>query len=351
MPRPARAIPSKAPPGPYGDVRVGPLLSIPALLADRGLDPADVLAKVGLAPRLFEDPENRVSFDALGRLIETCVELTRCPHFGLMIGEQFEIESLGVLGELMRNSPTVRDALRLATQHLEIHDRGSVALALDLGKSRAALGYALFAGKIPAAEQIVDGAIAMQVRLLRQLCGPPWKPLLVQLSHSRPRRIEPLRKSLGENFEFDATHSSIVFDSRWLDHRIEGADPAKYAALVNAIEASKPREAGSFVWQVRRAIYALTFSAAPTSANIASLFGCHERTLRRRLNENGASVRVLVSEVRRELAQHLLRDTDLSVTEVADILAYSDPTVFARAFRGWTKMNPREWRAQVASAR
>jgi len=167
------------------------------------------------------------------------------------------------------------------------------------------------------------------------------------LSHSRPRRLEPLRKCLGANLEFDATHSSIVFDARWLDHRIAGADPAKHAALVKAIESSKPHQAVSFVWQVRRAIYALTFSGAPTSPRIASLFGMHERTLRRRLGEEGATVRGLVSEVRRELAQHLLRDTDLSVTEVADILIYSDPTVFARAFRGWTKMNPREWRAQA----
>ena len=340
-----------APPGLFGDVRVGPLLPVPALLAERGIDPVQVLAKVGLDPRLFEDPENRVPFDALGRLIETCVELTGCPHFGLLIGERFGIESLGMLGDLMCNSPTVRDALRLATQHLEIHDRGSVALALDLCKSQAALGYALFAGRIPAAEQILDGAIAMQVRLLRRLCGPSWKPALVQLSHGRPREIAPLRRCFGANLEFDATHSSIVFDSRWLDHAIAGAEPAKFAALIKAIESSKPHQAGSFVWQVRRAIYALTFSGAPSSARLASLFGLHERTLRRRLGDGGATVRDLVSEVRRELAQHLLRDTDLSVTEVAHILSYSDSTVFARAFRGWMQLNPQEWRTQATSAR
>lgn len=107
-----------------------------------------------------------------------------------------------------------------------------------------------------------------------------------------------------------------------------------------------PNEAGSFLWQVRRAIYALTLSAVPTLTNIASLFALHERTLRRRLREEGVTVRDLVSEVRRELAEHLLRDTDLTVTEVADILAYSDSTVFARAFRSWTRKNPRDWRAR-----
>jgi AraC-like DNA-binding protein len=344
--KPGRKSAGGAPPVGFGDVRVGPLLMIPALLAERGFDAADALRKVGLDPRLLDNSENRVSFDALGRLIETCIELTGCSHFGLLIGEQFEIESLGMLGDLMLHSPTVRDALRLATQHLEIHDRGSVALALDLGNSRAALGYALFSGRVPAAEQILDGAIAMQVRLLRRMCGPSFRPLVVQLSHSRPRRIEPLRRCLGANLEFDAKLSSIVFDSQWLDHRIAGADPAKYAALIRAIESSKPHEAGSFVWQVRRAIYALTLSATPAEENVASVFNLQERTLRRRLREGGATLRGLVSDVRRELAQHLLLDTDLTVTKVAEILSYSDPTVFARAFRRWTKKNPRDWRAR-----
>ena len=336
---------------PFGDVRVGPLLVIPALLASRGLDAASVIREAGLEPELFENAENRVCFDALGRLIEKCVERTGCPHFGLLIGEQFEAEALGLLGEMMLNSPTVRDALRLATQHLEIHDRGAIALAFDLGNSRAALGYALFVGEVPAAEQILDGAIAMQVRLLRRLCGPTWKPLVVQLSHGRPGRLEPLRKCLGANIAFDAKHSAIVFDSRWLDHRIAGADPARYAAILRAVETMKPHEAGSFIWQVRRAIYALTLSSEPSEAHIAALFGIHERTLRRRLREGGATVRGLVNDVRRELALHLLRDTDLSVTEIAGILVYSDPTVFARAFRGWTKTNPREWRRAEWSAR
>jgi AraC-like DNA-binding protein len=98
-------------------------------------------------------------------------------------------------------------------------------------------------------------------------------------------------------------------------------------------------------------IHATTRAGAPSSARLAALFDLHERTLRRRLGDGGATVRDLVSEVRRELAQHLLRDTDLSVTEVAHILSYSDSTVFARAFRGWMKLNPQEWRAQAASAR
>src|SRR5271165_6711949 len=239
------------PPSACRDVRVGPLLPIPTILHEHKLDPTLVLAQVGLDARLFDDAENRVSFGDLGRLLETCVRLTRCPHFGLLIGQRFNIRSLGVLGELMRNSPSLRDALRLAALHLHLHDRGAVSLTLDLCAGEAALRYSLFEGKTPAAAQILDGAIAMQYLLLRELCGRSWKPLLVQFSHSPPTGLAPFRKHFRAPLEFDAPLSSIVFDSRWLDHSIDGANPASFAAISKAIESIQPQQLMSFVAQAR----------------------------------------------------------------------------------------------------
>ena len=335
----------------YRDVRVGPLLAIPPLLSEHGLDPALVLAQVGLDARLFDDPENRMSFGVLGRLLETCVKRTGCRHFGLLIGQRFDLHSLGVLGELMRHCPTLRDALRLAALHLELHDRGAVSVTVDLGDGTSALGYALFEGRTPAAEQILDGAIAMQYLLLRKLCGPSWKPALVQLSHSRPAKVAAFQKHFRAPLEFDAPVSGIVFASRWLDHPIAGADPAAFAVIAKAIESDASQHPMPFVTQVRRALYAMLFTASASSTSLARLFNMHERTLRRRLEEEGVTVRGLVSEARRELAHHLLRDTDMPVSEISAVLRYSDVTVFARAFRGWSNISPREWRAKYASAR
>ena len=331
---------------PRGDVRVGPLRPIPVILSEHGFDPAQVFKRVGLRPRLFEDSENRVSFPALGRLLETCVELTQCPHFGLLVGERFTLDSLGILGQVMRNSPTLRHALRLAIQHLELHDRGAVALTLDFGNSQAALGYSLFDGDTPAAEQILDGSTAIHYRILRELCGRRWKPMAIQLSHRRPRNIGPLRRFFGPNLEFDSRISTVVFDARWLDHPIAGADPAAYSAIIDTIKAMEARERAPFASQVRRAIHATLFSASASTVSLANLFNLHERTLRRRLESEGETVRNLVSEVRQEIADHLLRDTILPVADIAAVLRYSDTTVFCRAFRSRSHMSPLEWREQ-----
>jgi AraC-like DNA-binding protein len=328
------------------DVRIGPVMPLLSLLAERGLDSSTVLAEVGVDLQLFSDPENRIPMGKLGELLETCGKRTRCPHFGLLLGHRVRPESLGALNSLMRNCATVGEALRLAATHLGVNDRGAISLVLDVGNSRAALGYALFGGRIPAALQILDGAIAMQYRLLSDLCGPSWRPLLIQLSRSRPRNVGPFRKILGPNLEFNSVLSAIVFESRWLDHPIVGADPASLAAVSTVIESTEARQANSFATQVRRAIYALLFTDSATAPQVAHLFNLPERTLRRRLAEEGATVRGLVSEARRELSHHLLRATDLSMSEIAQALHYADTAVFSRAFHAWSGKSPSQWRAR-----
>ena len=119
----------------------------------------------------------------------------------------------------MRNSPTLRDALRLAIQLLELHDRGAVALTLDFGNSQAALGYSLFDGYTPAAEQILDGSTAIHYRIFRELCGRSWKPLTVQLSHRRPKSIRPLRRFFGPKSRRSAP---MLLGRRWDNWTISG---------------------------------------------------------------------------------------------------------------------------------
>jgi AraC-like DNA-binding protein len=107
----------------------------------------------------------------------------------------------------------------------------------------------------------------------------------------------------------------------------------------------------AFSQQVRRAIHALLFSSSASTPKIAGLFNVAPRTLRRRLADEGMTVRDLVHDVRRELSFHLLRDTDLRLAEIAATLRYADAAVFSRAFRSWTNMNPKRWRAPGAPER
>lgn len=69
-----------------------------------------------------------------------------------------------------------------------------------------------------------------------------------------------------------------------------------------------------------------------------------ERTLQRRLKDEGVRFEQILEETRRELALLYLDEKRLAIYEVAFLLGYSEPSAFFRAFRRWTGRTPREHR-------
>ena len=72
-----------------------------------------------------------------------------------------------------------------------------------------------------------------------------------------------------------------------------------------------------------------------------------ERTLRRRLAEEGLWFRGLLDEIREQLAEELLITGGLSVAEVAERLGYVEVSSLSQAFRRWKGVGPRAYRAGV----
>jgi AraC-like DNA-binding protein len=327
-------------------VRIGPVLAIPAVLSEFNIKPQRAFSLAGVDYRLFQNPDSRISFEALGRLLAACVKLAGCKHFGLLVGARFDLQGLGALGYLMRNSATVGDALRNLLMHLRIHDRGAAPLLLCPGSAVAILGYSLYRHDTPATVQYYDAAITIGYKILQELCGTAWKPLCVQFSHSPPDDIRPFRRLFGRGVIFNAAVSGIAFSSDWLQVPVEGADNTAHGMIVKAVLEAEASDPPDFSEQVQIVLHQMMLSGNVSANSIAEQFGISERTLRRRLEAEGTNLMQLVYRVRFELSQQLLQDTDLSVSEIATALQYSDPNAFSRAFHAWSTLSPTQWRAR-----
>jgi len=332
-----------------GDVRIGPVLAIPDVLVELGANPRRVFDEAGVEIDLFRNPDSRIGFEDLGRLFESCVAATKNDTFGLLVGERFNLNGLGPIGALMRNSATVGDALRSLVLHLHIFDRGAAPVLLAPEASSVILGYSIYRHATPAATQIYAAAITIGFKILRELCGAPWKPSCVQFSHVRPGNIAPYNRIFGSEVWFDADVSGIVFASSWLGRSVEGADAALYSVSKTAVREAETSGPMSFRDQVESALHQMVLSGTASSDAVARLFGVSERTLRRRLGEAGKSLRTMISETRFELACQLLQNTGLSIAEIAGALQYDDPNAFSRAFRRWAQISPTRWRALAAA--
>jgi AraC-like DNA-binding protein len=333
-----------------GDVRMAPIRAIPALLTEFGVQPRRAFDRAGVDPAALDDPEHRLPLEAVGRLLRECVELTGCPHFGLLVGERAELTVFGVLGYLVRNCPTVGDALRNLVRYLYVHDRGATPMLFEPAAAAVMLGYSIYRHDLPAAPHIYDGAIAIAHRTMAELCGPGFRALRVQFSHGRPDDLAPFRRVFRTSVVFDAEASGVVFASSWMKRPIEGADPAARAFHARAFQKAEKIVRLSFAEQVSSVLHQEVLGGTVTAAVVAARFGVSERTLRRRLADESTNLQQLIDETRFELARQLLRNTKLTVSEIASALRYADANVFSRAFSRWAKVSPSRWRARGSAA-
>ncbi len=82
----------------------------------------------------------------------------------------------------------------------------------------------------------------------------------------------------------------------------------------------------------------------PSIAWVARQLKVTERTLRRRLADEGTNYREVLDLVRHDRARQLLRDERLRIEEVAERLGYMDTSSFRHAFRRWTGQCANDYR-------
>jgi AraC-like DNA-binding protein len=333
-------LPSQA-----GDVRIGPILAIPAVLTARGVDPEMAFVQAGVDLRLFHDPDNRLSLDSVGLLLETCATLTDCDHFGLLVGERFDLEAFGPIGELMRHSATVGDALRVLLRNLHLHDRGAAPLLLAPDRSSFILGYSVLRHGVPGTNHIHDAAIAIAFKILRALCGPAYAPLQVKFAYGVPRSAAHHRGVFGSDVKFDADFSGLLIAAATLSKPLQGADAKRREQLEKAIREAEAGGPMTFGERLEYALHQLVVSGDSSTQAICRQFVISERTLRRRLAEEGKGLQQFINQTRYELARQLLSNTGLSVANIGAALHYADSNAFSRAFRNWAGASPRQWRA------
>jgi AraC-like DNA-binding protein len=317
--------------------------AIPAVLRNLGHDPGAILLEAGLDPTLFDKADNRIPLSGLGRLLTICVARTGCEEFGLLVGQRAGLQSLGLVGLLARYAPDVGTSLRRLGEYMYLHHGGTLTTVTAEGDI-AALGYVIHQPNVESTDRIGDGSIAVLFNILRELCGPDWRPIEVRFSRTAPENLDPYAAHYGVPLRFGSGENAIVFSSAWLARRLPETDAELQRLLRRQVEFIEARHHDSLPDQVRGVLPAALLTRHAGADEIAALFSMHSRTLNRRLHEFDTSFRELVEEVRYEVARQMLLNTSLDVTGVASSLGYADASAFTRAFRRWTGTTPAAWR-------
>jgi AraC-like DNA-binding protein len=329
--------------------RVGFLTCMPELLRRFDVMPSEVLAAAGLSEHALDNPESKIPYRVMGRLLQVAAERTGCPHLGIEIGNSVRTASLGLLGELMRNSPTLRVALNDFALHQHLNAHGGAAYLLE-AKRQAFFGYAIYQANVAGAQQIYDGAATAALSLVCELAGKGCvSSLKVLLSRPEPKDLTPYRRSLGLRLLFNAEQTAVVMPLEMLDQPVAGADSRLRLALENHVRALSYAGDLHTVAQLRRRLRVGLLKGRVSAIEMASEFGMSSRTLNRRLNAEGARFQEILDETRLEFVEQLLANTQLSISKIGAIAGYSDPSAFTRSFLRMAGVAPSEWRLNMNS--
>ena len=329
-------------------VRVGPLMSLPSILRASGCEPQPILDNFGFKPSWFENPDQKLPYIQTSRLIEYCVEVTACKHFGLLMGMRANPSSLGIAGFMLSTAPDVNIALQALIRHLVLHDQGGVVSVVTNGKFTS-LFFAIHLSGVSASEQVYDLSISLACKIMRGLCGEDWNPTEVLLSRPPPQDQTPYRHFFKAPIRFNATESAIVFPSHWLQHKLPSADTFLFDFLERKATELHLNQGKNLIDQLRRFVRKSLITQECTANTAAQHLGIHQRTLNRRLQELGTSFRQVVNEVRYVMSQNFLANSEASNTEIALALGYTEVTTFSHSFKRWSGISPAQWREQQSS--
>jgi AraC-like DNA-binding protein len=81
--------------------------------------------------------------------------------------------------------------------------------------------------------------------------------------------------------------------------------------------------------------------------HISASIKMHPRAIQKRLLKENLTYKVLISDVRMNIAKRLLVQPDIPLIKVSELLGYSEASAFSRAFQAQFSCSPRTWRNNV----
>ena len=148
--------------------------------------------------------------------------------------------------------------------------------------------------------------------------------------------------------QFGAEHCEIIVPLWALETPIPTFDPnlrnylMDYGdTLLRNMKTGEP----SLRQQIKAALADRLPAHLASAAEIATSLGMSRRTLTRRLAEEELTFRIVVDELRVDLAKAYLSD-GFCLAEIAFLLGYADQAAFTTAFKRWTGKSPGAWRSR-----
>jgi AraC-like DNA-binding protein len=321
--------------------------SIKACLAADGVDVASLFARARLDN--FDDQAHRAAnllalSDQFSQLWETLAVATGDPLLGFRVFPPDPLSWLGVLGHLMLASPTLKGAADNLMRYMPLVSP-IVHAAIEPKGERTRVGLQLLGEARPVPIQRYDFTWNLLLSTLRFVAArPDVRPVLAEYAYPAPPSSASYAERFGCPVRFGAPANALEFANADLLAPIPTANPLAAEGLFRLLdERLAQAERTSFAARVRDLLPTMIDQGGALREAVARRLLISERTLQRRLADEGTDFSALVDDVRRAIARQYLGSDRISLKNLSYKLGFSDPSAFHRACLRWFGKAPGEF--------
>jgi AraC-like DNA-binding protein len=243
-----------------------------------------------------------------------------------------------------------RDALKRMAKYKQLCPPESLHITEE--GEHCTIEIKTFHSEQPGLSILIGITLAFLLELGRRGTGQPLTAKLVEFSTHSIGDMQILEDYFGCQIQIGANCNRLTIHRADLDRPFVSYNAELLEILTPVLEQSlneQPRSLSiteTVKWIMKRSLA----GGRPDIQTIASELGISDRTLQRRLTEEGTSFKHLLVKVRHEEAREYLADPSLDIKEVAFLIGYEDQNSFYRAFHIWEGATPLKWRTEHLSA-
>ena len=308
-------------------------------LASYGVEPGEVVNERLYRPGDKTLTGRRVSFREYDKLLDRVMARVDDPALGLRTAQFLHPSHLGALGHAWLASSTLRSALRRFARLARMYNE-QVGYTFE-----ESLGMVSMSCR-PVVESshpdvVADAQLANLLQLCRINFGPDLMPVEVTLIRPEPSDPAPWIETFGQAVSFGQARNTLSLNLEDATTPLTGSNPELVAIHEEVIERYLLKlDRDNIVNRLRLALIEEMPSGGVSEEEMARRLSLSKRTMNRKLRENGTSYRKILTSVRKDLARRYVHDRDFSVTEMAFLLGYNNPSAFSRAFSSWFGHSP-----------
>ena len=312
-----------------------------------GFDTASAVTQAGINPDLLLDPDNRITVAKVDALFQELVKVSGKSDLGLSAGASLEARSYNLLQHLLLCCSTLGEALVFLNRYYILFSDEAPPTFSRKGDGSVKITFPINQDIDEQQRVRLDLMMSVMCHWLRQVCGREFKLTQLLFPFSAPSYETSYERWLHTPVRFNCQEVSAVFPAFWLDKQLHQANPH----IMNMIKAEvknlaeKINNRALLSDRIRQAIVQNRIEFSATQKEVAELFHISSRTLNRHLQQEGTSLKSILTHSRIEEAKSLLMDNKQSIEQIAMKIGFSGRRTLDRIFIKYVGMSPAQYRS------